>query len=81
MAPLEFACAAERRDREKYEQGGDTNRESNQPRCHVTGPGAGGGIEPGQSEDGEDGASHFVKKLLQDAPEAAKTVLLRGCFG
>ena len=44
---------------------------------HVTRPRPSRGVKPTQRQDREYRASHFMKKLLYNAPQPAKTLCLR----
>lgn len=70
---LQLTSAAERGDREKYEQQGDGDGYADQPRRNVPSPGTKCRIEPAKSEHGKNSADHFVKKLPDDPPEALKS--------
>lgn len=48
---------------------------------HVAGPGAIRAIEPDERENGEERAHDFVKELLEHAPQAAESALIRGSSG
>jgi hypothetical protein len=71
-----FSGAAERRDGKECKDYGDDDGKGDEPVGGVAGPGAEGGVEPGDGEDSEDCAGHFVKELFEYAPETAETALL-----
>jgi len=59
------------------EQPGNANRQRDQPMRHIACPRPERGVEPRQRQNREHCASHFVKKLLESPPKAAKTCFLR----
>src|SRR6267378_5632752 len=57
-------------------------RQCNKPGCDVAGPGAEGGVEPSQREDGKYRGDDFVKQLAEGSPKAPEAALGRrgGCI-
>lgn len=70
---LQLACPEERRYGKKSEQRGDADRHGYEPVGDVPGPRSQSCIEPSKRQNAKNGAGHFVKQLLEDAPEAAKS--------
>src|SRR5712692_10340779 len=63
----------------KYESHG--NGDSDEPAGSVARPGAQGGVQPSQRENGKDRGNDLVKKLAKRAPETPKPALLLRCGG
>src|SRR5271170_7013177 len=76
-----FSCATERGDGKEREDGRDDHGQRDQPVSGVAGPGAEGVVEPGEGEDGEDGAGHLVEELFEGAPEATEAAWWYGNGG
>lgn len=69
---LKLTCAAEGGDGEGEEEESDEYRECDEPVGDIAGPGAEGGIEPTEGEDGKDSAGGLMKELFEDTPEATE---------
>src|SRR5438105_2385717 len=70
---LQLAGIAEGSHRKKRQQACYRNSQNDQPARRVAGPGAKRGVEPAQRQNRKRRADNFVKKLPEDAPQAAKT--------
>src|SRR5271168_1614410 len=75
---LQIAGAAERGYRKKDEEDSDGCGDEDEPGGDVAPPSAEGGIEPDESDDGEECADDFVKKLFDGAPETGEAAWFCG---